>query len=248
MILTRINLGRVYQCPDYQCAYDHGKVIDPELTLTVQAISEDMLLKREVDASQAAARQMFYRRLAGQLEAFPEARQYLSQPEIETLTQCANILERLATAAELAKQADNESDRENLQRQQLRYKKIFGELASDDLFNADNPLDLAVLLLTLSELRGDVLPALDLDELNQMLIPITGTESRSTQLTRQLTLKLHEQRQGLARQLAAQAEPVQEVMQQARDRYQQIYPQVRKTHYLTIDAIQNMLSIERMQG
>jgi hypothetical protein len=248
MIIARINQGRVYQCPDYQCTYDHGEVMDSELILSVQAISEDMLLKRQVDASQAAVRQMFYRRLAGQLEAFPEAQQYLSQPEIETLKQCADILERLASAAELAKQVDYESDRENQQLLQLRYKKIFAELASVDLFDAVNPVDLAVQLLTLSELRGDVLPALDLDQLNQMLIPDDVTDPLSSQLTRQLTLMLHEQRQGLAHKLAEQAESVEDVMQQTLDRYQQICPQVRKTHYLTLDAIQNMLSIEQMQG
>ena len=81
MVLERTSKGRVYQCFDYQCAYKHGEVLDPNQPHTLQAISEDMLLKRQVDAQLAAARQMFYRRLADQLEAFPEARQYLSDPE-----------------------------------------------------------------------------------------------------------------------------------------------------------------------
>ncbi len=56
-------------------------MLDPNQALTLQqAISEDMLLKRQVDAQLAAARQMFLLRLADQLEAFPEVRQYFSDP------------------------------------------------------------------------------------------------------------------------------------------------------------------------
>jgi ssDNA-binding Zn-finger/Zn-ribbon topoisomerase 1 len=80
MVLERIPQGRVYQCHDYRCKYQHGEVLDPNQALTLQAISEDMLLKRQVDAQPAAARQMFFLQLADQLEAFPEVRQYLSDP------------------------------------------------------------------------------------------------------------------------------------------------------------------------
>ncbi len=239
MRLTRDATGRVYHC---RCGYV-SEVLPADQPLSLGEISEDLMQQRYIDASQVAAKQAWHRRLVAQLKDAYQSSPYLSEVEIESLQDGARILEKIARAAELAKQSKHQQHLESKQTQRLRYKKALAELDCSDLFDEDNVIDLALHVLTLSELRADVLPAIDLDLINHIVAQAPSTGSVVFHLINQLRQLQHDQREGLARSLSLQPD-VDGQMQALRAAYVQLRPQIRQQHYAVIDAIQNILSLD----
>ncbi len=200
--------------------------------------------QRYIDASQVAAKQAWHRLLAAQLEELYQSSPYLSDPEIQSLQDSARILEKVARAAELAKQSKYQQHLESEQNQRLRYKKALTELDCSDLYVADSVIDLALHVLTLCELRADVIPALDLDQINRIVAQTPSSGSVVFHLINQLKRLQQEQREGIAYQLSTQAESVESQMKALRANYVQLRPTIRQTHYAVIDAIQNIISLD----
>ncbi len=241
MRLIREPEGRAYQC--LNCAQATSPM-DPQLELDIESIRDDLALQRFVDASQVAAKQAWHRHLSAQLTDAYQTNPYLSQPEIECLKSSAQILEKLARAAELAKRDKEQQHLESEQHLKLRYKKALTELDCADLYDEDNVIDLALHLLTLSEVRADTLPALDIDRINWILGQSPSTGSVVFHLINHLRQIRQEQRSGIAYQIAARPEPIDDQMKQLRGQYRELRPSIRNKHYAVIDAIQNILSLD----
>ncbi len=242
MLLTSEPRGRVYYCSP--CDFV-SVPLDPKLSLSVETIAEDMKLRLYVDARQEAAKQAWCRRMSGQLEELNVGRQYLSQVEIDTLMESARILDKIASAADLARQSKHHQQLEAEQNQQLRYQKALAEIDCSDLYDEDNVIELALHALTQSELRGDVLPALDVDRINWIIAQAPSSGSIVFFLINQLKGLIQEQRSGIAFKLAAEQGALESKMNRLRSDYLKLRPGIQQKHYAVIDAIQNILSLDQ---
>ncbi len=97
--------SRFYQCNNFSCEEVHrpGPIIDGREQLSIHVITTDMAQQLWQDSTEWLERQSAIRRLAGELQNFEEGKQYLSDSELDTLSEASRILGRLSTAIEFAK-------------------------------------------------------------------------------------------------------------------------------------------------
>jgi gas vesicle protein len=105
--------------------------------LSIEIIAEDMARRSFNDSYHQGKKQAGYRRIAGSLTKLGEGREYLSDAELQTLQEAAEILQRLGTAAEKAKREkkrlEEEAKRLQEQREKTAKQALSGRFASDDL-------------------------------------------------------------------------------------------------------------------
>lgn len=245
MLLGKKTQGRVYDCSP--CDFVSAP-LDPHLPLSIEAITEDMQLRYVIDASQEAARQAGCRRLSAQLEALSVGQQYLSQAEIDQLHESARILDKIASAAELARQSKHQQQLAAEQNQQLSYQQALAELDYRDRYEADNVIELVRHVLTQSELRGDVLPVLDVDWINGIMDQAPRFGSIVVFLQQLLNRLIQQQRAALADQRAAHPDDLDLQMQRLRRDYLPLRPGIPCRHFAVIDALQNRRSLAQQHG
>ncbi len=147
--LRRIDERRVYRCSDSRCCAA-DEAIPEETPLTLEAIAADMAQALFRAADDLAKRQGAIRRLASSLRKLDEGRQYLSAPEQATLNDAARLLERLASAAERAKQHKRTLEADERRRVEQRSREALARLKAD--YGEPDALTLALTTLTLAAL------------------------------------------------------------------------------------------------
>jgi hypothetical protein len=237
--LRRVDGRRIYRCSDLRCsAADES--IPNDTPLTLEAIAIDMAQALFKASDDLAKRQGAIRRLASGLRKLDEGRQYLSAPEQVTLNDAARLLERLASAAERAKQHKQTLEADERRRVEQRSRAALARLQAD--YGEPDALDLALVTLTLAGLdpyASHDLPV-DLETAATIALERQGTVADiHTRLRRHFDSTCR----ALAHELASRHAPLDTLLEQTRRAFDATRDAVAGRHRSLLARLEQALTI-----
>jgi hypothetical protein len=241
--LRRVDDRRIYRCSDLRCSAA-DEPIPNDAPLTLEAIAVDMAQALFKAADDLAKRQGAIRRLASGLRQLDEGRQYLSAPEQVTLTDAARLLERLASAAERAKQHKRTLEADERRRVEQRSREALARLQAD--YNPPDALDLARTTLTLAALnvRLDAFLPHDLTgDLETAATIILERQGTVADLTARLRHHFDATCRTLAQELASRHTPLDTLLEDVRRGYDAVRDSVENRHRALLAHIGQALAI-----
>lgn len=160
------NGGRYWDC---ERIINCGNLIplDDKEELTVQEIAEDLARAGLSSSDERAREQANYRRISGGLNTVSKNK-YLSEKERFALISASRVLERLATATELAKKQKKKIEKEMERRRLAREGEAHALIFTRFVPERDNLKEIAINLLVLSHLNNPRSPRVS-DEVARMV-------------------------------------------------------------------------------
>jgi hypothetical protein len=234
---------RFFSCTHFGCTYS-SDFIDGHESLSIETMALDMALGSFFNnAAEQGKRQASFRRLAGGLKKLSHGKQYLSDTELQTLDEASRLLQRLGSAAQLAKKEKKRLELEKQQREAVRLTEA--RIIIHSFVDHEDTMESALNALTLSDIHSSSLydRAFSDDDI-QHLVKNARPEQILKSLKDQVTQSLQSQINKSADTISFQDQSVDDCVKQLRVKYNEQREASRSLHRQLLEALQTALTVE----